>query len=366
MPLEIVRNDITRMRVDAIVNAANQYLAPGGGVSRAVHQAAGPQLQEDCIRLGSCPTGSAVITAGYHLPCKYVIHAVGPIWQGGTKGEEEALRACYTKALQLAVENHCDSLAFPLISNGAYGYPKRLALKIATETITDYLLHASPDNDLMVYLVMFTKESLQVGSKLFADIRQYIDDSYVDAHFDHIREYQRRVDIARRYYPQSDMLRNAAPPAKAPAAETVQSNAIDPFDLSNDLTSSWETGSLEDMLKQMDESFSQMILRKIQEKGMKNTDCYKKANIDKKLFSKIVNNIHYKPKKSTALALAVALELSLSETKELLRKAGLALSHSEKFDIIVEYFILNHKYDIFEINEMLYEFDQPLLGGALL
>lgn len=343
MPLQIVRNDITRMQVDVIVNAANKHLSSGSGVSGAIHQAAGPQLRMDCMQLGGCPTGDAVLTPAYQLPCKYVIHAVGPIWQGGNQGEPSALRSCYLRALQLCVQHHCSSIAFPLISTGAYGYPKRLALKIATETITDFLLHSHQDYDLTVYLVMFTKESLQVGSQLFANIRQYIDDSYVDAHFDHAREYNRRLAVARRYYPQSDMF-NHAPTEKAavPAA------------------------SLKDALAQLDESFSQMILRKINEKGIKNADCYKKANIDKKLFSKIVNNIHYKPKKATALAFAVALELSLAETNELLHKAGFALTHSEKFDIIVEYFILHKKYDIFEINEMLYEFDQPLLGGAIL
>lgn len=356
MPLQIIRNDITRMQVDAIVNAANRHLSVGGGVCGAIHKAAGPQLEKDCWQLNGCPTGSAVITAAYALPCKYVIHAVGPIWQGGDHSEAEFLRACYKKALELAAEQHCRSIAFPLISTGAYGYPKRLALKIATDTIADFLLHCPPEQELTVYLVMYTKESLQVGSKLFTDIRQYIDDSYVDAHFDHKREYQRRVDIAKRYYPQSDMLKNTPP--------QVQAFSIAPS--RTEQASSWETSPLEDLLSKMDESFSQMIQRKIAEKGIKNTDCYKKANIDKKLFSKIINNIHYKPKKSTALALAVALELSLSETNELLHKAGLALSRSEKFDIIVEYFILHKKYDIFEINEMLYEFDQPMLGGALL
>lgn len=356
MPLQIVRNDITRMQVDIIVNAANRHLSVGSGVCGAIHKAAGPQLERDCRLLGGCPTGSAVVTAAYALPCQYVIHAVGPIWQGGHQGEPEALRSCYRKSLELAVAHHCQSIAFPLISTGAYGYPKRPALKIATDTITDFLLHCSPDNDLTVYLVMFTKESLQVGSQLFADIRQYIDDSYVDAHFDHVREYNRRLDIARRYYPQSDMFTNhqAAPAAPAESSPKQLAPVLH------------NASSLEDALANLDESFSQMILRKLAEKDIKNTDCYKKANIDKKLFSKIINNIHYKPKKSTALALAVALELSLNETNELLRKAGLALSHSEKFDIIVEYFILNRKYDIFEINEMLYEFDQPLLGGALL
>lgn len=343
MPLQIVRNDITRMQVDIIVNAANTHLSPGGGVSKAIHAAAGPELTAFCQTLGSCSAGNAVLTPSFCLPCKYIIHAVGPIWQGGQHGEAACLRACYQKALDMCVQQNCRSIAFPLIATGAYGYPKRLALKIATDTITDFLLHSTFAGDLMVYLVMFTKESLQVGSQLFSDIRQYIDDSYVDAHFDHDWEYNRRLNVAKRYYPQSDMLKSAQP---------MMAEAAIP--------------SLEDALSHLDESFSQMILRKIAEKGIKNTDCYKKANIDKKLFSKIINNIHYKPKKATALALAVSLELSLDETTELLHKAGLALTHSEKFDIIVEYFILHRKYDIFEINEMLYEFDQPLLGGALL
>ena len=359
MPLQIVRNDITRMQVDIIVNAASRHLVPGGGVSKAIHAAAGPEMQAFCQKIGGCTAGNAVLTPGFHLPCKYVIHTVGPIWQGGQHNEAATLRACYQKALEICVQQHCSSIAFPLISTGAYGYPKRLALKIATETITDFLLHSASEDDLTVYLVMFTKESLQVGSKLFSDIRQYIDDSYVDAHFDHKREYSRRLDIAKRYYPQSDMFRNA-PQSFVSDSEENTADQNQPVFLEK------TSASLEDMLQQMDESFSQMILRKIAEKGIKNADCYKKANIDKKLFSKIINNIHYKPKKATALALAVSLELSLPETNELLQKAGFALTHSEKFDIIVEYFILHKKYDIFEINEMLYEFDQPLLGGALL
>ena len=356
MPLQIVRNDITRMPADIIVNAANPNLIPGGGVSKAVHAAAGPEMALYCAQLKGCTAGNAVLTPAFLLPCRYVIHAVGPIWQGGACGEPDMLRSCYRKALEICVQKQCRSIAFPLISTGAYGYPKRLALKIATETIADFLLHCSPEYDLTVYLVMYTKESLQVGSQLFSDIRQYIDDSYVDAHFDHDWEYNRRLNVAKRYYPQSDMLKNASPQAEAFSIMPSLSEKI----------LSQETSQLEDLLSKTDESFSQMILRKIAEKGIKNTDCYKKANIDKKLFSKIVNNIHYKPKKTTALALAIALELSLAETNELLHKAGLALTHSEKFDIIVEYFILKGKYDIFEINEILYEFDQPLLGGALL
>ena len=340
MPVQIVRNDITRMHVDAIVNTANRHLRAGSGVNGAIHKAAGPQLLAECQTLNGCEVGEAKITRGYMLPCKYVIHTVGPVWQGGLCGEKEQLVSCYKSALELAVTYGCHSIAFPMIGTGAHGYPKDQALKIATDTISEFLLHHVPDNDLMVYLVAFTKESLSVSSKLFADIKQYIDDNYVDEHFDSRREYARC-----RLFMQSAKANCAAAPVEAKA---------------------WNPATIEDALDMIDEGFSEMILRIIKEKGMKNADCYKKANIDKKLFSKIVNNANYKPKKTTALALAVALELSLDETRELLMKAGLALSHSDKFDIIVEFFIKNRRYDIFEINEVLYSFDQVLLGGALL
>lgn len=344
MPIQIIRNDITRMHVDAIVNTGNRQLCAGSGVNGVIHKAAGPQLLAECRTLGGCGVGEVKITRGYQLPCKYVIHTVSPVWRGGFSGEKEQLVSCYQRALELAVKHHCKSIAFPMIGAGAHGYPKVQALRIATDTISTFLLNHVPDNDLDVYLVMFTKESLSVGSQLFADIRQYIDDCYVERHYDLRRESMRQTQALL----SED---EAAMPVEACATMAAKS---------------WNPATLEDALRMIDESFAQMVLRKIKEKGMKNADCYKKANIDKKLFSKIVNTPGYKPKKTTALALAVALELSLEETKELLMKAGLALSHSDKFDIIVEFFIMHGRYDIFEINEMLYDFDQALLGGALL
>ena len=350
MPIQIIRNDITRMHVDAIVNTGNRQLCAGSGVNGAIHKAAGPQLLAECRTLGGCGVGEAKITRGYDLPCRYVIHTVSPVWRGGFAGEREQLVACYENALELAVKHHCRSIAFPMIGAGAHGYPKAQALRIATDTISTFLLNRVPDNDLLVYLVMFTKESLSVGSKLFADIRQYIDDCYVESHYDLRRESMRQTR------------------ALLPEDETALPFEIcTPMEVCADTAAkAWNPETLEDALKMIDESFVQMVLRKIKEKGMKNADCYKKANIDKKLFSKIVNTPGYKLKKTTALALAVALELSLEETKELLMKAGLALSHSDKFDIIVEFFIMHGRYDIFEINEMLYDFDQALLGGAVL
>lgn len=346
MPLELIRNDITKMHVDVIVNTGNRHLRGGSGVNGAIHKAAGPEMLKECQLHAPCDVGQIVVTQGYRLPCKYVFHTVSPVWQDGLHRERELLTACYQNALHVASVHKLKSIAFPLIASGAHGFPKDQALKIATDTIGDFLLHHVQDNDLMVYLVMFTKESLSVGSKLFSDIKQYIDDNYVEEHFDYRRECSRRMSVMRSPEDEDDLIEACA---TAPMA-----------------MEEWNPATIEDALNMIDESFSEMILRKIKEKGMKNADCYKKANIDKKLFSKIVNNIHYKPKKTTALALAIALELSLEDTKELLMKAGLALSHSDKFDIIVEYFIKHGKYDIFEINEILYDFDQALLGGALL
>ncbi len=333
MPLKIVRNDITAMEVDAIVNAANESLLGGGGVDGAIHRAAGPNLLAECKTLGGCLTGKAKITKGYNLPAKYVIHTVGPVYAGGNSGEKELLTSCYRESLALAKEHKCETVAFPLISSGVYGYPKDQALKIAMDTIGEFLLK----NDMTVYLVIFDKASLMISEKLFADIARYIDDRYVKEHTDSQRERSRRLRQT-----------TAFPPAIA--RDFCIESAPCPTDL-------------EAMLTQIDESFSQMLLRKIDEKGLTDAQCYKKANIDRKLFSKIRSNVHYKPNKSTALSFAIALELNLEETNDLLQKAGFALSHSNKFDIIIEYFISKGKYDIFEINEALFAFDQKLLGG---
>lgn len=335
MPLQILRNDITKMQVDVIVNAANSTLLGGGGVDGAIHAAAGPELLAECRRLGGCKPGQAKLTRGYRLPCKYIIHTVGPVWQGGEKNEADILQACYRNSLALAKRRFCRSVAFPLISAGAYGYPREEALQIAVRTISEFLMK----EDMMVYLVVYDKYSFCVSKKLLTDIAEYIDQNYVDTH-----GYARQRTIPE-CAPQglSPMPRAMAEPRMAPP--------------------SFACIDLDELVNQVDESFSQMLLRKIDERGMKDSECYKKANIDRKLFSKIRKDVHYKPSKPTAIAFAVALELDLAETRELLEKAGFALSHSSKFDIIIEYFIRKGIYDIFEINEALFAFDQCLLGG---
>ena len=334
MPLEIIRNDITAMAVDAIVNAAKESLLGGGGVDGCIHRAAGPQLLEECKTLGGCKTGDAKITRAYRLPSKYVIHTVGPVWNGGGFGEREKLVSCYRNSLALAQAHGCETVAFPLISSGIYGYPKDQALRVAVDTIGEFLLQ----NDMTVYLVIFDRAAYQIGSKLFSDIAAYIDDHYVQAHTDYRRSRMRNVAEDRCYEMAMPMM--AAECAPAPAAK-----------------------SLDDLLIHLDAGFSETLLKLIDRSGKKDSEIYKKANVDRKLFSKIRNNPDYKPSKTTVLAFAVALELNLAETKDFLARAGFALSHSSKFDVIIEYFIKQKKYDIFEINEALFAFDQSLLGA---
>lgn len=319
MPIQIERNDITKIKCDAIVNAANNSLLGGGGVDGAIHRAAGRGLLEECRKLGGCKTGEAKITGAYNLPCKYVIHTVGPVWRGGDYNEEKLLMSCYRNSLQLAKEYKCETVAFPLISAGVYGYPKDEALRVAVGEISRFLL----ENEMTVTVVVYDKQSFQISKKLIADIREYIDERYIDEHF-----------VAR--------------------SNILYSDGYFPKQSSTNLS---------DVVGSVDESFSEMLLRKIDEKGMTDAQCYKKANIDRKLFSKIRGDKHYHPKKSTVIAFALALELDLEETKDMLMKAGFALSHSSKFDIIVEYFISKRMYDIMEINNTLFAFDQMLIGG---
>ena len=316
MPLYIIRQDITKIECDAIVNAANSSLLGGGGVDGAIHKAAGSGLLEECKTLGGCDTGYAKITKGYNLPCKYVIHTVGPIWRGGQNSEKLLLESCYKKSLALAKENNCESVAFPLISSGIYGYPKDKALSVAVETISEFLF----DNEMTIYIVVFDKESYQISEELFDDVAEYIDDNYAD-----------KDEVV------------------AEICECIN------FELQYRC-------SLEDMLSDMDDNFAVTLLKLIDVKGITDVECYKKANVSKQTWYKIINEKNYKPSKNTVIAFAIALELTLEETKHLLSTVGFALSKSCKFDIIIEYFLIKGEYNIFTINETLFKFDQVCLG----
>jgi O-acetyl-ADP-ribose deacetylase (regulator of RNase III)/transcriptional regulator with XRE-family HTH domain len=343
MPFTIVRQDITKMKVDAIVNAANTDLQMGGGVCGAIFKAAGAvQLQAACDKLAPIKTGEAVITSGFDLPAKFVIHAAGPVYRyQNAEQSEKLLRSAYMESLRLAIENNCESIAFPLISSGIYGYPKDEALQVATAAIQDFLVN----NDIDITLAVFDKSAFTVSRELLGAVESYIDEHYVDTH-----QIKRRklLDVERQAISEADERANIF---NEPLLEEMLAPIGAP-------------APLDDLVGNLDEPFSQMLLRLIDAKGMTDVEVYKRANLDRKLFSKIRSNKGYTPSKRTAIALAVALKLSLDETDDLLERAGYALSHAVKFDVIVEYFIANGKYDVFAINEVLFEYDQPLLGGC--
>ena len=335
MPFNIIRNDITRLEVDAIVNAANKNLLHGGGVCGAIFEAAGAdKLQEACDEIGFCGIGEAVITKGFNLKAKYIIHTVGPVYGIDPLNEEQQLYSCYANSLELAKKNGVDSIAFPLISSGIYGYPKAEALKIASRAIKDFLT----GNDMQVYLVVYDKSSFQISEKLFSDVQSYIDERMVKA------DTRRRED--------EFCVAMAVPePEKAP-----------PKIFNSKKCSVLSSVSIEDFLNGKKETFSEMLFRFIDEKEMTDVEVYKRANIDRKLFSKMRKK-DYTPKKATVFALVIALHLNMNEAKTLLSRAGYAFNESSKFDLIIEYFIENENYDIFEINETLFAFDQQLLGA---
>ncbi|WP_251551156.1 macro domain-containing protein [Neobacillus muris] len=334
MPLEIVRHDITKMKVDVIVNAANTALKMGGGVCGAIFHAAGAsELQEACDKIGGCQVGEAVITNGFQLEAKYIIHTPGPIWKGGENQEADLLKASYRNSLELAQHYQCESIAFPLISTGIYGYPKEEALQIAVSAIGTFLMN----HDMLVYLVVFDKKAFGLSKKLFTSIHQYIDEHYVEEAEVTFLRVGRDERFLNRHIQEA---RNLQEDLEVKASE-----------------------SLAALLNQLDESFSERLLRFIDEKGMSDVETYKRANIDRRLFSKIRNGVGYTPTKKTAVAFAIALELNRKETVDLLKTAGYTLSHSSKFDVIIEYFIQQANYNIHEINEALFAFDQPLLGA---
>ncbi len=321
MPLYMIRRDITRMDVDAIVDPTDPEFSGSGGTDLAIHRAAGPALEQDLARRSALKTGEAVLTNGYRLPAKYIIHTVGPIWEGGNAGEAEALAACYRSCLRLAAENGCRSVAFPLISGGTFGFPNDDALRIAQRNISAFL----EDRDMDVYIVAYQRHTFNLGAKLFADITAFVDENYIEF----------------------------APRAKE-KTETAEKEPGEAAPLPD----------LETMLREHAETFSCMLDRLIAERGMNGPACYRKARVHKSVYSKIMSSIYYKPAKITALAFALALELPWEELKALLASAGYAMTRTSKADTVVEYFVRNRIYDIDEINEALYEIDPdlPLFG----
>ena len=399
MPFSIVCNNIAAVRADAIVNAANEHLAAGGGVCGAIFAAAGAgALQAACDKIGYCPTGSAVATPAFGLNARWIIHAVGPIWRGGTSGEEAALRSCYRQTLALAEKLGARSVAFPLISSGTYGYPKRAALAVATSEVRAFLA----DHDLDVTLVVFNRDAVSIGNELYFAVENYLDDVYVavretprgrsleqTAVFEALAEKRDAAPEPVRAAPRVDpatgeppLGAHAAPVmGAAHAAPAAGASAPTPASVASAAPAhaarkkkqklkvkpsrSGISGAIESirlMIGNLDASFSQTLLALVDSRGLTDAEVCSRANLSRGLLAQIRKDSGFQPSKPVALALAVALGLTLDETGDLLARAGLALSHGSKRDVIVEYFIRTGVYDVYAINEALFAFDQPLLG----
>ena len=347
MPFEIVRNDITKMSVDAIVNTANPRPVVGAGTDSMIHEKAGPELLAARQCIGHIEVGHAAITPAYNLDASYVIHTVGPVWLDGNSDEEMLLRCCYESSLNLAVQNNCQSIAFPLISTGNYGFPKDKALRIAISAFSEFLL----EHEMEIYLVVFNHDAYKLSEKLFSHVASFIDQNYVDACEADTYGVAERIRASRNRYDK----RSAAICEDCTVFAEEKMAPVAPMAAS-------KVQTLADALKAADMGFSEALLKLIDETGKKDSEIYKKANISKQHFSKIRNNPDYKPTKATAIALALALELNLEDTKKLIGRAGYALTNSSKFDLIIQFFIEQGNYNVVEINIALYEFDQTLLG----
>ncbi len=344
MPLQILRQDITKMKVDAIVNTTNEKMIAYSGVDLAIHTAAGPELEDYCQSLPPLGKGEAVITPAFKLKARYIIHTSGPVWKGGLKGESIILKACYVRSMETALENGLESVAFPLISSGAYGYPKDKVLKFAIQVITEFLY----DHELTVYLCVYDRTSYNFSRELYKDITDFLQEDTNEPYAFPMASSpsfrRRRSALSEKNFFSKGASKGSGAPEEI-CCSSVSNQTLDEY------------------MQSMDKPFAFKLFDLIDKSGMTDVECYKKANVDKKTFSKIKCNPQtYRPSKQTAVAFAVALELNLEQTQELLASAGLTLSRSFVFDKIIRYFIQKKIYDIYLINEALFEFDQVLLG----
>ena len=375
MPFQIIRNDITKVKADAIVNTANPKPAIGSGTDSAIYKAAGKtRLLAERKKLGDIAPGAAAYTRAFRLNAKYIIHTVGPAWDGGEHGEREILRSCYANSLALAAELECGSIAFPLIATGVYGFPKDEALRIALDEINRFLL----SHDMNVILVVLDRGSFELSARLSVDIQEYVDNhsaaALCDAEYgDNISEFRRKLDALRPEEPDEedfdddaelasaayhDVMYSAAAALPAAGAAANAAPAAPAAAFAGSVTGK----SLDEVVKSSGDTFQERLLHLIDESGMTDVTVYKKANIDRKVFSRIRCKRDYKPKKRTAVAFAIALELDMPTMLDLLARAEIAFSPSSKFDLIITYFVTNKKYDIYEINSALFKYGQPLLG----
>ena len=379
MPLKIVRNDITKMNTEAIVNTANAHVTVGPGCDSAVYKAAGYDelLTYRKEKIGYIPEGEVFVTPGFSLQAKYIIHAVSPHYQDGDQKEEEKLRSCYRKSLLLAKEKGIKSIAFPLISTGGFGYPKEEGIRIAVDEINAFLL----SNDMDIFLVVFDTQSTLLGEKIYPELEAYIDHNYVYsvrkmeygnayfgskpvdapdyiAHLNIIQELEGRL---RRNSVRKERMLNANMEAPEMPAEEDACDCV--CDLWNGEVAAQEEfeNKLNERLAHKSDTFSEYLMYLIESKGMKNADVYNRACVDRRYFSKIKNNKDFHPEKIKALCLCVGARLNLDETKDLLARAGYAISPADLTDIIFTFFIEHKYYDVVEIAIQLEEHGLPCI-----
>lgn len=342
MPFKIVRNDITKMQVDAIVNTANAAPTYGEGVDTAVYMAAGEEeLLSERKKIGWMKEGEVAITPGFKLPVKYIIHAVSPYYIDGNSNEETKLRSCYRNSLELAYENKCKSIAFPLISTGSFGYPKEEGMRIALDEINAFLIR----HEMLIYLVVFDAASTKIGLNLYPNLEAYIDHNYVCE--------KREREYGNRFFGSVEKMESVCLKSPRPVVyEELSADTYDDF---------WEEteSALDERMKHISDTFQQYLLYLMDEKGLTPAEVYKRAIITKQLFSKIKLNPNYHPDKATAMRLCVGAKLNIDETKDLLGRAGYALSPCDKRDIIFSFFIENQVYDMIEIDIQLEERGLP-------
>ena len=359
MPFEIVRNDIVKMEVDAIVNTANPKPVVGTGVDTAIHKAAGPELLKARKEIGDIKVCEAVVTPAFDLPAKYVIHVVGPAWVDENPVEEEMLARSYRAALDAAAKQKCKSIAFPLLSTGNYGFPKKISMRIALDVFSKFLM----EHEMQIYLTVFGEEAFKLSNTLFRSVQAYIDEYYVSSKFEEeygtsnlsprMKARRKEQQYAAEYLAEAveeDAADLGAPPIMADAAMAA------PAPLAG-------KESLSDMMDKMDASFSDTLMALIDATGEKPSNIYHKACVSKQVFSKINSNSNYQPLKATAIAFCLALELDLEEAQELLARAGFTLSKSSLSDVIIMYCIENKIYNVMMVNEMLFEYDLAQIGS---
>ena len=365
MPFQIIRNDITKVKADVIVNTANPDPVIGSGTDSAVYHAAGQQqLLAERKRIGHIAPGRIAVTPAFNLSAKYIIHTVGPSWEDGSHGEREILHSCYEKSLGKAAELKADSIAFPLIATGVYGFPKDEALNIALAEIGKFLL----THEMEVILVVFDRKAFELSGRLAGDIDEFIDDHGVliarEAEYGGSmdnRAYSRRMNAAG-LRADKELFRPGAKLTDTEEEAELFDEAPAPTAPLNASFISMESESLDEVLQNTGDTFQQKLFQLIDASGMDDVTVYKKANIDRKVFSRIRCKNDYRPKKKTAVAFAIALQLDMPAMQDLLSRAEIAFSPSNKFDLIITYFVTHGVYDIFRINAALFKYGQPTLG----